>query len=479
MTRAQFMKYDAFGMGFDLGLYEQVIWNTAHGRPFATSNFRFTDVHLGADVILLEAILAAPYRLLPRTETLLFLETLAVGLGALPLFALARDRLGPGPGLAISFAYLAYVPLHFLNLYEFQPRAFALVLVFAMFHFLSRERLGPFLLCALLALTTRSDVALTLAMLGLYALLQRKPRAFGLSALALGLGWFAVAVFVVVPFFNRAERFQYLAWYGHLGSTPGEMLLTLLTRPLFVLRSLAAPAKVAFLAQVWGPLAFLPALRPDVLLLAAPTLALTLLSERSMVSDIRYQYASLLYPLAFIATVLAIASLARRAAARYGLRETAMVSGLAGAVVVGCVAAHFWIGSPAWRWLRREGPPHYAPAARRVMAMIPEGASLACSSRLGAFLGRREGLFLFPPGNEFYSDQVLERAEYIMVDKKFNKGDPTLEGLKSEPWWQVVAKEDRFVLFRRVARFKSKQAGGAGLPDPAIRRAVKGSEPPR
>src|SRR5262245_61627414 len=108
MVRAQFNKLDSFEMGFDLAVYEQVVWNTAHGRPFATSVFSDTDRHLGADVILIEALLAMPYRLVPDTRTLLVLQTLAIAAGVVPLYALARHRLGPLAGVAFSLAWLAY-----------------------------------------------------------------------------------------------------------------------------------------------------------------------------------------------------------------------------------------------------------------------------------------------------------------------------------------------------------------------------------
>ncbi|MFI5184329.1 MAG: DUF2079 domain-containing protein, partial [Vicinamibacteria bacterium] len=166
MSRAQIVKYESFDMGFDLALQEQIVWNTAHGRWFATSTLASTDIDLGRDVILLDALLALPYKLLPDTRTLLVLQTVAVGLGVLPLYGLARIRLGPGAALALSAAYLVYLPVHYLNLYEFQVRAFALGPIFAMFYFLERDRPGPFVASMLLALTTRSDVALVVAMFG-------------------------------------------------------------------------------------------------------------------------------------------------------------------------------------------------------------------------------------------------------------------------------------------------------------------------
>lgn len=449
MTRAQFNKYDGYGMGFDLGTYEQVIWNTAHGRLFATSNFKYTDSHLGADVILMEAIIAVPYALAPTTYTLLFLETVAVALGAIPLFLLGRRHLGQAAALAIVFAYLIYVPLHFLNLYEFQPRAFALSLLFLLFYFLDIKNLRGYIVTILLLLTTRTDVALFVGMMGVYAWLHHKPAKFSLSSFGLGFGWFVLAALVIVPRFNTGGKLQYLEWYRWMGSTPSEIVLTMVTRPLFVIENVVTLPKLSFLAQIFGEAGFLPLLRPDVLLVGLPTFALSLLSLQRIQWDIRYQYGSLLYVLTFVGTIYAIAMLARwkwlnmRVSARWITRALTVF------VVVCSLSAYGVIGSPVWSWLKRPISAS-AQAANELIAQVPPDAPLAASNLLGPHVARREGFYFFPPRNEFYTDQALLRAQYVLVDVNTDKDDPTFEGLKTDKAWELVAAQDRYMLFRRV-----------------------------
>lgn len=447
--RAQFNKYDSYGMGFDLGTYEQVIWNTAHGRWFETSNFKYTDSHLGADVILMEALVALPYALAPSTYTLLFLQTVAIALGAVPLFLLARRKLGPTLALGIAFAYLVYVPLHFLNLYEFQPRGFALPLMFLLFYFLDIENLAGFIVTALLLLTTRTDVALMVAMMGVFAWLHRKPRAFIFSAGALGLTWFALAAFVIVPYFNRGGKLQYLNWYAWMGNSPSEIVTTMVTRPLFVLQNVVTLPKANFLAQVFGEVAFLPLLRPDVLLVGLPTFALSLLSIQRIQWDIRYQYASMLYVITFVGTVYAIAMLARQKWITKRISAEWVKRGLVGIVLLCSLSAEIWIGSPVWSWLKR-GVPESAAAANALIARVPPDASLGASNLIGPHVARRQELFFFPPRNEFYTDQALVRADYVLVDVKTDEGDPALNELKTSKTWELVEQADRYLLFRRV-----------------------------
>src|SRR6185295_13951626 len=91
-TGAAWYKYANYQMGFDLGVHQQVLWNTAHGRVAATSAFADTDSYLGIDMIPTELLLAPLYALFPSVYMMLFVQTLALALGAVPVFLLVRDR---------------------------------------------------------------------------------------------------------------------------------------------------------------------------------------------------------------------------------------------------------------------------------------------------------------------------------------------------------------------------------------------------
>jgi uncharacterized membrane protein len=466
MTLAQFHKLDSFEMGFDLAIREQVVWNTIHGRWLATSALATTPTDLGRDLIVLDVLLALPYKLLPDTRTLLVLQTLAIAVGVVPLYALAKRHLSPQAGLAFGAAYLAYKPLHFLNLYEFQLRAFALAPILGMFYFLDSGKLRGFLVCALLALCTRSDVALVVAMFGVYALIRRKPKRFAVSALLLGAVWFATAILVVVPRFNGGAQFHYFEWYDNLGHTPAEALHTVLTDPLTVMDTVVSEPKLLLLGSVYGLLAFLPLLRPDVLVVALPTLAMCLLSDRPMLSSIRKQYPAVLYPLAFAGAILAVETILRIPA--FERRRRVALPALL-ALVVGLNVGAQWLSPPTtWRFLSQWTRPSFAPAVDRLLEKIPPEAAVAVSSRVAPNLAQRERLFLFPPQSQgFYSDEALVRADYILYETpKAGDDDPWLPLLEKDPWvlvgvGQYEPREYRYLyrLYRRRPVKKGRPAG--------------------
>lgn len=453
LSVAAWLKLESLGMGFDLGMYEQVIWNTAHGRLFATSAFNYTTIHIGSDLILLEAVLAPIYALLPSTMTLLVLQVVAVAAGALPLYLLARDRLqSSAAGLGAAAAYLLYVPLLYLTLNEFQPRAFALVAILFAIYYLDRARWVPFMVALLLSLLTRSDVALFVGMIGVVAFLWRKPWRFVLGPVIVGALWFVLALFVVVPHFKTTSGgFVYIGTYAWLGSTPAEMIGTVLTRPGYVLETVFSPAKLQFLLHVWGPTLPFSLLRPDILLLAAPTLAINLLSQFAVQANITRQYGALLYPVAYAGAVLGIAWLAKREWIATRLPRAVFVNGTVGLVLVLTLAESLVVGNPVVSLYRRSASPR-AESARQLIAAVPAEARLAITNHVGPFAAQREGFYFFPP-HQFYTNNSYEVAQYILIDARADGGNAEikqgLDSLRTSPDWELVQESDGYVLFQK------------------------------
>src|SRR6185436_1496078 len=77
--------------GWDLGWFDQVVWNTAHGRPFENSfaTWNFLGEHI-EPILLLFALI---YRVKPDVEILLVTQAIVASLAALPLYLAARTLL--------------------------------------------------------------------------------------------------------------------------------------------------------------------------------------------------------------------------------------------------------------------------------------------------------------------------------------------------------------------------------------------------
>src|SRR4029079_18655151 len=80
--------------GYDLGIENNLVWNAAHwnGPLFKTSVQMGgpTGTHVGLHQTYISYLIGIPYRLLPRPETLLVLQSILIGGAAFPLFVYAR-----------------------------------------------------------------------------------------------------------------------------------------------------------------------------------------------------------------------------------------------------------------------------------------------------------------------------------------------------------------------------------------------------
>src|SRR5438552_18968537 len=101
--------YHSFGP--DLGIFDQVFWNTTQGRFFESTmslaqpqpHSYFAD-HFSPVYLLLLPV----YALIPRPQTLVVIQTLFLALGVWPIYLLARHKLEPG------WSRLVWVAAYFL-----------------------------------------------------------------------------------------------------------------------------------------------------------------------------------------------------------------------------------------------------------------------------------------------------------------------------------------------------------------------------
>jgi len=97
---------------FDLGNMDQAVWNTLHGHPFRFTNRGNDDfgppTRLSIHVEPIILLLALLYLIHSGPATLLVTQTVALALGAIPLFALSLRRMPHLPfiGVGLVFAYL-------------------------------------------------------------------------------------------------------------------------------------------------------------------------------------------------------------------------------------------------------------------------------------------------------------------------------------------------------------------------------------
>ena len=433
----------------DLGYYSNTLWNTIHGSPFRFTTFHAADyafpefaprllrqpdnlLAYHVEPILLP--LALIYLIWPDARALLVLQALVLASGALPLYAVASRTVGR-PWLALAFPamYLMSPSLIGANLSDFHPVTLSAPLVLWAFAMRERHAYRAYFVCVVLLLALKEEMGLLVAMLGLYQIgrsLMRLPLPLsrhglslavqhervrvGLLTLGLAALWTTGAILTQheaagtrAPLF--AARY---AWLGH--SVPDVLRNALTTTAL--IDWVRRPEVNGYLAFLFAQVGFAALLAPDVLLMAAPEIAINGFSTFDWMRSGVAHYSAPIVP------VLVLASLFGVKRAAHAIRRFLSLSwhprtssrGWSGLTLLTLLA----LGASAYQCYRSGQLPFtqdfmpFAPSTHdsqiaAIVARIPPNANVSAQSDLYPHLSERANVYLFP---------TISDAEYIVLD---------------------------------------------------------------
>jgi uncharacterized membrane protein len=381
----------------DLGYYVQLVWNLARAAgPYVS----LPEMHAWGDHLSPIVYLFVPaFWIAPGPVVLLVAQSVALALGAIAVFGLARARLGDErPAAAFALLYLVNPSLHGINVRDFHAAALAIPLLLAAFWAVERGRPWLALLPAALALLCREDAALPVIGLGAWMALARRRWAAGAVTAAAALALLAADVRWIIPAY-RGEPYAHLGRYAHLGGSLPEIVAGAVGHPLRTLGTLLTGGRAMYLAALLVPLAFLPLLGGWDLLGVLPALAQNLLSADPVLYSFRAQYQAFVLPFLILAAVGGYARLERRRPGHWpvAVLVVAMVASLALAsrTVNNLAIARFW-------------PAPEQRAAYRVLAKVPAGAAVSAQDPYVPHLSLRPLVFVFPVG--------IEKSDYVLVN---------------------------------------------------------------
>jgi uncharacterized membrane protein len=411
-------RYNTFHAStFDLGIMAQVTWNTSQGRWFETSLDRSTDTelvgsYLSNHVRPLLLLLAPLYRLWPDPRMLLVLQSVALGLAAWPLYAIARDSVSDSRvALIVACCYLAYPALGFLNLIDFHPMALTIPLLYVAYWALSKERLLLFWVCVGLALFAKEEMVVPLGTWGAVLCLQRERRRLGMVLMAVVGAWALLCFGLVIPYFNEGRPYRFFDLWSHL---PGLSTSPAVEGgPAQPLAATSPQMVVLFLIHLALPLGFLPLLGYRSLLVSLPALAYLLSAKWPAAHSVGYQYPAVLIPWLFLAVVEGLRAV--RGMKRPAIRQRVYRFGLA-FMVIGTLGTHVLLNplllSARADTFRRDDCHSDLVAA---IGMIPPDAGVATVNRLGTHVVNRRVLVTIDHPPPLRLDHVA-LADYVLLD---------------------------------------------------------------
>jgi uncharacterized membrane protein len=450
------LRHHAFETGrFDLGNMVQAVWSTAHGDVLAITTLPGTQtVRFAAHVDPILAAFAPLWLIWPSPTMLLTVQAVAIALGALPVFWLARKHLGSDrAALGFALAYLLYPATQWVTLSEFHPVALACPFLLYAFWYLDEERLIPFALFAALAASTKEEVALVVAGIGVWYALAKRHRAAGAAIAGAGVAWSLFAVGVVLPHYAEGDRPSFYGRYAEVGGSATGIAKTMFTDPLTILEVAFDGRGISYLAQLLLPLLLLPLAAPLAFLPAVPELALNLLSSTRTQTSIHFHYTAPQIAIFFAAAVLGAK---RFRSPRLATVLVAVV--LASNYVLGAIPV--WSIFPGGEDLQAGSynVDEHDHVTRQALELIPPDAVVSASNSLGAHVSARRRVLSFP--------HLLD-AEWVAADERSpgyaDRIAPlayarALARLRRDPRWRLVFQEDGVLVFRR------ESSGGGGTP---------------
>lgn len=305
-------------MSSDLAEYDNLFFNALNGHPFRSpaiaghlEDFSTLQGHAEFGLYLLLPF----YAISPGAHALLWIQTGVVGLTALPIFLLGKERVGAIGGLAFSLAFFFMPAVQQPNFYDFHFTPLAMFFVAWLLYFVallhrrpeSRKVRGLVYSSLALCLLCREDISMGTAILGAYLVLTRSLVRDGLIIGAASTVYFVFMKFTFMPLFGTwwfDNMYEDLKAEGAKGF--GAIVLTLVSNPAFVLRTMFTEPKFLYVLHMTVPVLALWLRRPLLWLAFLPGLVATLLvTNRPPMFQASFQYTYLWIPYVVGASIVA------------------------------------------------------------------------------------------------------------------------------------------------------------------------------
>lgn len=425
---------------FDLGYFDQAIYLIAQGKTPIVSFWGYHFLGGHADWILY--LLALLYKIYPDIHWLFAIQAIALALGALPTWHIARQAgLKETQALAMAAVYLLYPLVFNLNLFDFHPEVMALPALLGAILAARNRQMGWFCLSIIFILGCRAALSLTVAAMGFWLLVFEKKRWYGAIALFAGSAWFLIATQVIIPYF-RPGGVEAVRRYAYLGNSVLEIAQNIFLQPGLILGRIFSLSTLEYLALLISPVIW--GLSPQhltPLVVAIPTLVINLLSDAPTQRNLVHQYSLPILPFLLVAV---IASLAAGKAWWRNSRSLVLWS----LVLFLALAKYGYFGSiyldslDTWQ------------ATREAIAQVQTSGGVLTTAEIAPHLTHRQ-LVKFtdvnsPPTNLAQFDYVLLNIRHPGWQSNQEFATNLLEQLKTNPDFALNYQQDDVYLFKAV-----------------------------
>jgi uncharacterized membrane protein len=446
---------------YDLSINNNLMFGGLHGH-FLESPVVFPKdppAYLGNHAKFGAYLFLPIYAIVPRAETLLVIQSLFIGFGAVPLFLFARRHVSEWMAAVVCLAYLCYYPMHGASFSEFQAVPLTAFFVFLAAWAADAKRYRILAVAVVVALSMREDVSIGIAVFGAFLLLSGYRPLPGLVIVSSSVAYFLFLRFYVM---EEAGNWWFPNMYKELWAD-GEkgfrsVIRTAVTNPAFTLTKIFVEKKIVYILHLLVPIAFLPARRWYLWAAFAPGAMLTLLvTNYDPPISFSFHYVMHWAPYLFLAVVLYLAVVAKE---KSPIRARAAVAALVASTLV---LTYNYGAFP-----RREGSfkggfnkieftyteTEHARYERLMdlVKVLPPDAPIAATEKIGPHISSRVTLYAMRNGPQ--------NADYIVASSrelKLSKTKPHLKEALESGRYGVIRRVGDFALMKRGAPAKDNE----------------------
>jgi uncharacterized membrane protein len=480
------LKLQALGMhAWDFGIYLQAIHTTVtSGKLFYTTvelPYTITAIPPGTQFAVhfspILFLIVPFYALFQTPITLLVIKSLAIAIGAIPVFLLAKKALGkPMWGLVFSAGYLLYPAVQGINWYDFQPQIFFTTFALFTILFIELRRNKLALLFSILTMSSVEIAPFFIIALGLTSLaVQRKSliellrqRKFSALSTSLPIALILVAIIWLALVFSTLVLFGWQTSF-HLSQERRFSIADPFNLPGAL--SYDWQAKLTYIALILCPFAFLSLLDPIRLLPGGLWIIFAVLSNYPPYYSLGCHYLSFAIPFVVVSSIFGVKRIYKPSnKQRTQIMSLILCCAIGLATIASSPIGPFHLGNNPWT-----GPfgiptmTLHDQYVHDLVDLIPVNASVLTSNDLFPLVAQRINAYVFPfsatfPSNTTDSisaldtykdfngtlDSYLRKAEYILYDGTVDRAEsvifPTREAAKD---FGLYAEADGAILLKR------------------------------
>ncbi|MCX7958433.1 MAG: DUF2079 domain-containing protein [Deltaproteobacteria bacterium] len=445
---------------YDLGLFDQIIWNIAHGRFFESSikGFNYLGDHFSPVLVLFAPL----YWIWEDVRMLLVAQTVIISFAGyyagLLSYNLTKDiKVSSAFGLAI----LGNSNVLLVVLFDFHPEVITIPLfTYIVYRVTTGDHIKVFI-ASVAALAIKEDVAITVTFTGFAFAILKKEKKYLLLSL-IGSIYFILVMKVFIPYFRPKSftgDYLYMERYSYLGNNIKEVLINIITNPLYPVVKMFKWTKLKVLLRLFYPTMFLSFLSPAFLIVILPILYINWIPNYPPQFALKYQYLNIVIPFIITSSIYGYVRLKDLLKEKGFLSRnlSLFVTILMVVFVIGnCIITHSTV--VRFKYFEKN---YYEDSFYEAKKLIPENASLATANTLGPHFSHRRVIEFHVPFNlHMYHYKRLNLKMYSDADYQLflTKGDTSsvppvltarIKDLIEKYNYSVIFERDDILLLRK------------------------------